>query len=198
MVLQCSLQDRQLLVCLAATQALLCFQHPGAQPWQVHPGITSALYVATHHLVDDTVDTLDHVGPGERTPEFRRQSEPDHREDLVQSVEYGAGDARAGVPRCSGPCRSGNAGFGVSAPKLRRIALLRAFAPSTTISRQVSGSSPRSIRLSSSAWITATRPGRAQLLLPIQFVFAHFLPIRLDQSITTFMRCTRIAETTPE
>ena len=46
------------------------------------------------HLAHDTVDTLDHVGAGARTPEFRRQSEPGYREDLVQSFEDGAGNAR--------------------------------------------------------------------------------------------------------
>ena len=46
------------------------------------------------HTWHDTTDTLDHVGAGERTPEFRWQSEPGHGEDLVQSSKNGTGDVR--------------------------------------------------------------------------------------------------------
>lgn len=63
MVLQCSLQERQQLVCLEAPMAFQCFQHSGNRPSQGHPGIAPALGVATR-VVHGAVDDRDHVGEG--------------------------------------------------------------------------------------------------------------------------------------
>src|ERR1035438_6100101 len=85
-------QGRKLLVGFQPAKALLGFVHGRSGPAQGHRGRTPALHIAgdathgAHHVLDD-------VGAGERAPQLGRQTEPAHREDLIQSLEDALRDA---------------------------------------------------------------------------------------------------------
>ena len=85
-------EDGQLPVCLEASQVLLRFQHSRARPSECHPGIAPVLDIAAD-LADDAVDTLDPVGTGEGSSQLWRQSQAGHGEDLIEALQYVAGDA---------------------------------------------------------------------------------------------------------
>ena len=93
MVLKGGLEHRQLLVGLEAPEALLRFQHARGSPAQSHLRVPPALHIPTY-LANDAVHALDDVGAGQRPAQVRRQAEPVDRQDLVQTLEDGFGDAR--------------------------------------------------------------------------------------------------------
>ena len=114
-------------------------------------GIAPALGVA-----DDRSDrfqrVLDDIGAGERAPEFPGQAEANDAEVLVEAFQDAARHTRFVVRRAPG--QGSRRAFGL-VPKVLRIALVRAFAPSTMNGRDTVGSSPLPTRVSSRAGTVA-------------------------------------------
>ena len=85
-------QGRKSLVGFQPPEALLGFVHGRSSPAQGHRRRTPALHISgdatqgPHHILDD-------VGAGQRAPQLRRQTEPAHREDFIQSLEDALRDA---------------------------------------------------------------------------------------------------------
>ncbi len=85
-------QGGKLLVGFQPAEALVGFVHGRSSPAQGHRGGAPALHIAgdathgAHHIFDD-------VGAGQRAPQLCRQTEPAHREDLIQSLEDALRDA---------------------------------------------------------------------------------------------------------
>src|ERR1700746_346185 len=77
-------QNRQLLVPLQSSEALVGLDHAGRDPSQGHTGISPAFDVArdaangAHHVLGD-------VGTGERSTKLLRQLQPDDSQDLVEA-----------------------------------------------------------------------------------------------------------------
>src|SRR5215831_8645238 len=79
-------QNRQLLMRLQSSEALVGLDHAGRDPSQGHTGISPAFDVArdaangAHHVLSD-------VGTGERSTKLLRQLQPDDSQDLVEAFE---------------------------------------------------------------------------------------------------------------
>src|ERR1700682_3270408 len=80
-------QNRQLLMRLQSSEALVGLDHAGRDPSQGHTGIPPAFDVArdaangAHHVLGD-------VGTGERSTKLLRQLQPDDSQDFVEAFEY--------------------------------------------------------------------------------------------------------------
>src|SRR6202521_4054847 len=79
-------QNRQLLMRLQSSEALVGLDHAGRDPSQGHTGIPPAFDVArdaangAHHVLGD-------VGTGERSTKLLRQLQPDDSQDFVEAFE---------------------------------------------------------------------------------------------------------------
>ena len=79
-------QNRQLLMRLQSSEALVGLDHAGRDPSQGHAGIAPAFDVArdaangAHHVLGD-------VGTGERSTKLLRQLQPDDSQDFVEAFE---------------------------------------------------------------------------------------------------------------
>src|SRR3982074_1471440 len=84
--LQGRTQNRQLLMRLQSSEALVGLDHAGRDPSQGHTGIPPAFDVArdaangAHHVLGD-------VGTGERSTKLLRQLQPDDSQDFVEAFE---------------------------------------------------------------------------------------------------------------
>jgi len=86
MLLQCRLEDGQLLVGLEATEAFGGLEHARSGPVQRHFRVAPALHVPAD-LSDHRVHRLDDVCRSQRAAQFGRQAEAGHSEDLVEALE---------------------------------------------------------------------------------------------------------------
>ena len=79
-------QNRQLLMRLQSSEALVGFDHAGRDPSQGHTGISPAFDVArdaangAHHVLGD-------IGTGERSAKLLRQLQSDDSQDFVEAFE---------------------------------------------------------------------------------------------------------------
>ena len=79
-------QNRQSLMRLQSSEALVGLDHAGRDPSQSHAGIPPAFDVArdaangAHHVLGD-------VGTGERSTQLLRQLQPDDGQDFVEAFE---------------------------------------------------------------------------------------------------------------
>src|SRR5271157_5558161 len=160
-------QSWQLLAGFQPPEAFRRLHHGSPGPAQRHGGIFPAFDVAAD-AADRAVHVLDDVGAGQRAAQFGRQAQAAGRlrrsfSAFAASFSSHACRNTLRTPACRDLGKRSmilralwtwQRWIGVWRPKVLRIALESALAPSMTNSRLTFGSRPRSIRLSSRACAT--------------------------------------------